>query len=74
MSSECLRISFILLGSLTCLKSLRKGTNGFTSAPKEVVLLIFYCPEVNLRPWPGFNPRTLGQVASMMTAISLKEA
>jgi hypothetical protein len=73
MSSESLRISFIMLGSLTCLKSLRKGTNGFTSAPKEVPL-IFYCPEVNLSPWSGLNPRTLGQVASMMTAISLKEA
>jgi hypothetical protein len=48
----------ISMGSLTCLTILRHRADGFTSSPKD-----FY------RPWPGLNPRPLGQMASTLTAI-----
>jgi hypothetical protein len=50
---------------LTCRKVLRLGTSGFTSHPKEGVLLIFVA--LNPSPWPGWNPRPLGPVASTLT-------
>jgi hypothetical protein len=52
--------------SLTCRKILRHGTSGFTSHPKKGVLRIFIDLN-NASPWPGSNPRPLGQVASTLT-------
>jgi hypothetical protein len=52
--------------SLTYRKILRNGTFGFTSCPKERVLWIFIAHK-NPSPWPGFNTRPLGQVASTLT-------
>jgi hypothetical protein len=67
MAAEfCLRsILSYSWGSLTCRKLLRHGTDGFTSPPKEVVLQ-FLSPLKIHRPQPGFNPRTLGPVASTL--------
>jgi hypothetical protein len=53
-------------GFLTCRKILRRGTFGFTSHQKEVVLRIFMALE-NPSPLSGLNPRTLGPVASTLT-------
>jgi hypothetical protein len=53
-------------GSLTCRKILRRGANGFTSPPKEVVLWAFIVLKIH-RPRPGLNPRTLCPVASTKT-------
>jgi hypothetical protein len=55
-----------LKGSLTCHKILRHGTSGFTSHPKEGVLLIFIAFK-NPSPRPCLNPRPLGPVASTLT-------
>jgi hypothetical protein len=55
-----------LKGSLTCRKILRHGTSGFTSHPKEGMLLISVVIK-NPPPWPGLNPRPLGLVASTLT-------
>jgi hypothetical protein len=48
-----------LLGSLTCRKILRHGTDGFTSSPKEGVLRIFIGLK-NLSSSAGFEPASLG--------------
>jgi hypothetical protein len=55
-----------LKGSLTYRKILRHGTSGFISLPKEGVLRIFIALK-SPSPWPGLNPRPLGQVASTLT-------
>jgi hypothetical protein len=52
--------------SFTCRKILRHGTSGFTSNPKEGVLVIFISLK-NPSPRPGFNPRPLGTVTSTLT-------
>jgi hypothetical protein len=52
---------------LTCHKILWHGADGFTSAPKEVILWIFITLKKIHRFWPGFNPQTLGPVASKIT-------
>jgi hypothetical protein len=52
--------------SLTCRKILQRGTCGFTSHPKEVVMRIFIAL-INPSLWPGSNPRPLGPVASTLT-------
>jgi hypothetical protein len=44
-----------LKSSLTCRKILQRGTSGFTSPPKEVVLRIIIALK-NLSPRPGLNP------------------
>jgi hypothetical protein len=44
----------------------RRSTDGFTSPPKEGVLLILSPFKIH-RPRPGLNPRTLGPVASTLT-------
>jgi hypothetical protein len=44
-------------GSLTCRKNLRHGASGFTSHPKEGVLLIFIAIK---NPSAGFEPATIG--------------
>jgi hypothetical protein len=46
-------------GSLTCLKILWHGADGFTSPPKELVLRILSPLKISL-PRPGLNPLTLG--------------
>jgi hypothetical protein len=51
---------------LTCRKILRHGTSGFTSHPKEGVLLTFIALK-NPSSWPCSNSRTLGPVASTLT-------
>jgi hypothetical protein len=52
--------------SLTCLKILRHGADGFTSPPKEVVLRIFIALKIH-RFRPGLNPLTLSPMASTIT-------
>jgi hypothetical protein len=52
----------------TCRKILRHGADGFTSPPKEVVLLIFmtlkiHCLRLRLNPW------TLGRMANTIDTI-----
>jgi hypothetical protein len=47
-----------LLGSLTCCKILRLGSDGFTFPSKEVVLRIFIAIK-NQRPSAGFEPANL---------------
>jgi hypothetical protein len=55
-----------LKGYLTCRKILRHGTSGFTSRPKEGVLLVFIALK-NPSPRLGLNPRPLNPVASTLT-------
>jgi hypothetical protein len=45
---------------------LQYGADGFTSPPKEGVPRIFISPK-NPSSRPGFNPRTLGPMASTLT-------
>jgi hypothetical protein len=54
-------------GSLTCRKTLLHGPDGFTSPRKGGELLILSPIKIH-RPRPGFNPRTLGPMASTITA------
>jgi hypothetical protein len=61
-----------LTGSLTCRKILRLGTPGFASHPKEGVLRNFIALK-NSSPWPGFNPRPLGPVASTLATTLLRQ-
>jgi hypothetical protein len=49
-------------GILTCRKTLH-GAEGFTSPPKEVVLLILLSLTIH-RLRPGLIPRTFGPMAS----------
>jgi hypothetical protein len=63
--SEKIAYKYLLhkLGFITCRKILRYGTAGFTSPPKEVLLrILVHCPR------PGFDSRTLGPMASTITA------
>jgi hypothetical protein len=60
-----------LQGSFPCRKILRHGADGFIYLPKEVVLR-FLSPLKSHRPLPGLNPRTLGPVASTITARPLR--
>jgi hypothetical protein len=46
---------------------LRHGTADFTSRPKEVMLRIAIALKQIHRPGQGFNPRTLGTIASTIT-------
>jgi hypothetical protein len=57
--------------SLTCCKILRHGNSGFTSHPKECVLLIFIALK-NPSPWLGSNPLPFGPVASTLITIKPK--
>jgi hypothetical protein len=57
-----------LKGYLTCRKTLRHVTPGFTYRPKEGVLWILIALK-NQSPLPGLNPRPLGPVASTLTTI-----
>jgi hypothetical protein len=55
----------------TCRKILLLQADSFTSPSKLGVLYIF----MDLKypsPWPGFNPRTLSTIASMLTITSLR--
>jgi hypothetical protein len=54
-----------LKGSLTCRKILQHWASGFTSHPKQGVLLIFIALK-NPSPLPGFDPRSLGPLASTL--------
>jgi hypothetical protein len=60
-----------LKGFLTCRKILGHGTSGFTSHPKEGVLLIFIALK-NPSPGPGLNPWPLGLVSSIITTTPLR--
>jgi hypothetical protein len=55
-----------LKGSLTSRKIFRQGADGFTSPPKEIVLLIFIAFKIH-RSGPALNPRTLSRVRRTMT-------
>jgi hypothetical protein len=52
--------------SLTCCKILRHWTSGFTSHPKEGVLLTFIALKYSSL-WPGSNLRPLGPVERTLT-------
>jgi hypothetical protein len=58
---------FLLANDVSvCRKSLQHGASGFTSAPKEGVLLKSIALK-NPSPWPGLNPQNLRPMASTLT-------
>jgi hypothetical protein len=66
---QCLRY---FNGSIPCHKVLRHGAFDVTSHLKEGVLQIFIALK-NPSPWPGFNPRPSGPVASTLTTTPLRQ-
>jgi hypothetical protein len=61
------RSQFLILGKwyFTCCETLRHGASGLTSSPKKGVLRNFIV--LNPSRQRGFNPRTLGPLASTLT-------
>jgi hypothetical protein len=63
----CYRVvSHKAYGSVTCCRTLRHGTDGFTSPPKEVALWICIALKIH-RPRPGVNSRISSSMASTLT-------
>jgi hypothetical protein len=62
LTKYCFRTSD---GSLTCLKIIRLRTDGFTSPPKEVMLLIFIALKIHY-PVLDLHPRTVGPMESTL--------
>jgi hypothetical protein len=58
-------VSFVLQGFLTRRKISRRGADGFTSPPKEVMLRIFIVLK-NPLSFAGFEPASLESMASTL--------